>query len=106
MTHLHADHNLGIIDLIKKRNDLIKKKNLSLEDNKMFIILPLNTVGWYYGYCNSVENVNEGCDVLLTETLTGEKINIKDDFFESRMCQINMDRVRLSPGKLFAGKNH
>ena len=30
MTHLHADHNLGIIDLIKKRIDLLKRKNLSV----------------------------------------------------------------------------
>jgi ribonuclease Z len=54
MTHLHADHNLGIVDLIKRRNDLIKRKGLQLEDHKLFVILPFNTLSWFYGYCKVV----------------------------------------------------
>jgi ribonuclease BN (tRNA processing enzyme) len=30
LTHLHADHNLGVLDLIKKRIELIKRKNLPI----------------------------------------------------------------------------
>lgn len=57
MTHLHADHNLGILDLIAQRNKLIKQKNLEISENKLFIILPFNMFGWIENYCKTVLNI-------------------------------------------------
>ena len=43
----------------------------------------------------------EGCHIMFTQTLTNQKINIMDDFFEQKRKQNNIERVKFSQGKLF-----
>ena len=56
ITHLHADHNLGILDLISKRNRLVAEAEGSIKD-KLFLIIPFNMIGWIHYYCRYVENI-------------------------------------------------
>jgi hypothetical protein len=58
-------------------------------------------IGWIHFYCQSVENIMEGCHIMFTQTLTNQKINIMDDFFEQKRKQNKIERVKFSQGKLF-----
>jgi ribonuclease BN (tRNA processing enzyme) len=72
ITHIHSDHNLGLLDLISERNKLLRKRGIDLEHNKLFLILPANVVPWYNSFCKNVENLNEGCAVIFIQTLRNE----------------------------------
>ena len=69
ITHIHADHNLGILNLIHERNKLLKKYGLN---QKLFLIIPFNVYNWYISYCNTVEKLSQGCDVVFTQVLLNE----------------------------------
>ena len=56
-THIHSDHNLGILDLISQRNAIIRKNHLSFEENKLFLIIPANVAPWFHSFSNNIENL-------------------------------------------------
>ena len=82
ISHIHSDHNLGLLDLISERTKLLKKHGLNLQANKLFLILPANVVPWYNSYCKNVENLNEGCSVIFIQALRKE-----DYSFEGTMSK-------------------
>lgn len=47
ISHIHSDHNLGILDLISERNRLLKKHN---RNDKLFLIIPFNVLPWFHSY--------------------------------------------------------
>lgn len=51
ITHIHSDHNLGILDLISERNKLMKKYK---RDDKLFLIIPFNVLPWFKSYVEKV----------------------------------------------------
>ncbi len=77
ITHIHSDHNLGILNMISQRNKLMKARN---NQEKLFLIIPFNVYNWYVEYCNKIDDLNEGCHVIFTQILNGEEIkNIRTD---------------------------
>lgn len=82
ITHIHSDHNLGLLDLISERMKLLRERNLDLSKNKLFLILPANVVPWYHSFCKNVENLNEGCQVIFIQALRKE-----DYSFEGTMSK-------------------
>ena len=72
ITHIHSDHNLGILDTIAQRNKLLRERFQGNEEqisqHKTFLIIPYNVVPWFHSYVNNVENLLEGCEVLFVQT--------------------------------------
>ena len=69
ISHIHSDHNLGLLDLISERTRLLKQHKLNPAEHKIYLILPANVVPWYHSFCKNVENLNEGCSVIFIQTL-------------------------------------
>lgn len=82
ISHIHSDHNLGLLDTISERNKLLRKHKLDPNQNKLYLILPANVVPWYNSFCKNVENLNEGCDVIFIQALRNE-----DYSFEGTMSK-------------------
>jgi ribonuclease Z len=59
MTHLHADHTLGILDIIHQRNQIMKTQ-FPDRDDKVFLVLPFNMFNWVYYYSKTVQPILEG----------------------------------------------
>ena len=66
ISHIHADHNLGILNLVSERNRLLRKKNI---DSKLFLVMPFNVYNWYISYNHTIEDLSPGCQVLFTQFL-------------------------------------
>ena len=64
ITHIHSDHNLGILDLISERNKLMKKYN---REDKLFLIIPFNVLPWFKSYVEKVEDLCVGCHVVFLQ---------------------------------------
>lgn len=61
ISHFHLDHNIGLTEIIYERNKILKRKNLSIEENKLFVIIPVNllaTMEDYSAYIQRFEGVN------------------------------------------------
>jgi ribonuclease Z len=54
ITHIHSDHNLGILDLISQRNAIIAKRGLDPSKNTLFLVLPANVVPWFDSFCQNI----------------------------------------------------
>ena len=54
ITHIHSDHNLGLLDLISERTRVLKQRGINPKSHKLFLILPANVVPWYHSFCNNV----------------------------------------------------
>lgn len=58
ITHIHSDHNLGILDTIAERNKLLKKKYKGdieeFNKNKLFLIIPYNVLPWIHSYVSKI----------------------------------------------------
>ncbi len=72
ITHIHSDHNLGILDLISQRNAIIAKRGLDPSKNTLFLVLPANVVPWFESFCQNIENLKYGCQVIFIQSLRGE----------------------------------
>lgn len=73
ITHIHSDHNLGILDMIGQRNKLLKQKykgdEEAIQNNKVFLIIPYNVLPWFQSYVSKIENLLFGCEVLFVQTI-------------------------------------
>ena len=82
ITHIHSDHNLGILDTIAQRIKLLKKKFKGNEEeiskHKTFLIIPYNVVPWFHSYVKNVENLLEGCEVLFIQTIRKEELSLSN----------------------------
>ena len=54
ITHIHSDHNLGVLDIISQRNAILRKRGANLKEHKLFLVLPANVVPWFNTFCESV----------------------------------------------------
>lgn len=50
ISHIHGDHNLGMIDLIVDRNKAMQRTGCM---DKLFVIVPANVVTWIDLYCRT-----------------------------------------------------
>ncbi len=66
ITHIHSDHNLGILNFISERNQIMKKNK---SNDKLFLILPYNVYNWYEEFNRTLENLSVGCDVIFIQLL-------------------------------------
>ena len=92
ITHIHSDHNLGILDTIAERIKLLKSKFKGNEEeiakHKTFLIIPYNVVPWFHSYVTNIENLLEGCEVLFIQTMRKEELEMptatkaKDEEYE------------------------
>ena len=90
ITHIHSDHNLGILDFIAERNKLLRQKyhrssypneesyQQAIKNDKVFLIIPYNVLPWFDSYVQKVEYLLEGCEVLFVQTLLGEQLELSD----------------------------
>lgn len=90
ITHIHSDHNLGILDFIAERNKLLRAKyNKSgcssdqeyqhkIKNDKLFLIFPYNVLPWFHSFVSNIENLLEGCDILFVQTLNGEPFDLSN----------------------------
>lgn len=69
ITHIHSDHNLGILNLLAKRKKLCEAKGIKSD---IFLIVPYNMAPWLYAYNEFIENLGVKC--LFTQTVLQEKI--------------------------------
>lgn len=69
ITHIHSDHNLGILNLISERERLLKQRR---ESCKLFLVIPFNVFNWYASYNQTVEDLSANCQVLFTQVLLAE----------------------------------
>ena len=37
----------------------------------LYLVLPANVVPWYNSFCQNIENLNEGCEVIFIQALRG-----------------------------------
>ena len=84
ITHIHSDHNLGILDFIAERNKLLRRKynkssfaseqqyQSAIKNDKLILIIPYNVLAWFDSYVQKVEYLLEGCEVLFVQTILGE----------------------------------
>jgi ribonuclease BN (tRNA processing enzyme) len=97
ITHIHSDHNLGLLDLISERNKILKKRKIDLDQNKLFLILPANVVPWYDSFCRNVENLSEGCQVIFIQSLRNEDYSFEGTMSKekalNRVCSVKSDMV-------------
>ena len=51
ITHIHEDHNLGILDMIAQRTKLLKRKfgkdEEEIKKEKVFLIIPYDVIAWF-----------------------------------------------------------
>ena len=73
ITHIHSDHNLGILDLISERNKLMKKYN---REDKLFLIIPFNVLPWFKSYVEKVEDLCVGCDIVFLQWIKNETLSL------------------------------
>ena len=77
ITHIHSDHNLGLLDVISHRNKVLQERGISMQENKLFLVLPANVVPWFNTFCESVEDLRVGCEVVFIQSLRGEALNFE-----------------------------
>ena len=55
ITHIHSDHNLGILNLISERQRLLKARG---RESKLWLIIPFNVFNWYAEYNATLEDLS------------------------------------------------
>lgn len=81
ITHIHSDHNLGILNLIAQRKKLCEKHG---QPNDLFLIVPYNMAPWIYAYNEFIERL--GVKYLFIQTLLGEKYDIEGTVSKDERC--------------------
>lgn len=93
ITHIHSDHNLGILDLISHRNAIISRRGLNPSKHTLFLVLPANVVPWFESFCQNIENLKACCQVVFIQSLRNEPYTFdgtmsKENAF-NRQCSSN-----------------
>lgn len=81
ITHIHSDHNLGILNLIAKRKKLCDAKGVK---NDMFLVIPYNMAPWLYAYNEFIEEL--GVKTLFIQTVLGEKYEMTGTMSKDEKC--------------------
>ena len=91
ITHIHSDHNLGILNLISERQRLLRERN---EHSKLFLIIPFNVYNWYAEYNQIIEDLSLSCDVLFTQVLMKE--SFEEELSREKIKNEDSSRVGIS----------
>ena len=55
ISHLHADHHIGLIGLLKKRRNILKMDNK--DENKILLFAPKQISSWLHFYDKNIEQI-------------------------------------------------
>lgn len=67
ISHLHADHHIGLINLLKHRRKVIG--NLNVKCNKVFLLAPITMMFWLSKYQEQFEEILDCIDFIPNQDL-------------------------------------
>ena len=81
ITHIHSDHNLGILNLISQRKKICDANG---QPNDLFLIVPYNMAPWIYAYNEFIEKL--GVKYLFVQTILGETYELSGTVSKDERC--------------------
>ncbi|KAL4438109.1 hypothetical protein ABPG74_016888 [Tetrahymena malaccensis] len=74
ITHIHSDHHLGTLNMIRQRHLAIQKQKLenkiseNEDDNELFLVVPFNMAPWLQAYSEMIEELN--CKIVFNQQIS------------------------------------
>lgn len=101
ISHFHLDHNLGITQIICERNKILKERNLSIEENKLFVIIPLNLLSILEDYREYIQQF-EGVNYIISSHLNEKDKNHQEiEKNEQFIVEPNLNSEEMTSNKFY-----
>lgn len=74
ITHLHADHHIGLINVLKRRRQAAQRLNSKFE--KVFLLAPKPIMFWLGSYHHKFETILGGMEFISNEIVVSIQLEI------------------------------
>lgn len=93
ITHKHADHHLGVMQVLSDRNKMFTKEE-GVTQEPIYLVVPFNMAPWIYRYSTEIEELN--CKVVFSQHINVKAGQLTEETSKKLKEDITPESLHLS----------